>query len=118
MRTAVLCCGILLGLCHQVFAADEKKPDKKKEPPKICLAIPFNIVPGVTNKLKVRGLNLTNATEVRFAGWDDVSVTIKSRGKVEVPKEQDAKKWGDNQLELEFNAPSTLLAGTNTFRVV
>jgi len=101
------------------LAAEEKKEEKKKDPPRVTVVMPLGIIPGITNKLKIRGLNLTNVTEVRFLGSNDpVDFKITSSGKAEVPKEQDAKKWGDTQLEVELKLPETTPGGTNLFTVV
>jgi len=100
-------------------AAEEKKPEKKKEPPRIVVVLPLGIVPGVTNKIKIRGLNLTNVTDLHFAGiTEPVDFKIKSSGKADVPKEQDTKKWGDTQLEVELRLPESTSPGTNVFTVV
>jgi len=106
-----------LAFLVQANAADEKKPEKK-EPPQVTAVIPFTVVPGTTNKLKVRGLNLTNVTEARFAGWDTNIVQVKSKGKAEMPKEAEAKKWGDTQVELELKVPADAPPGTNSFTLV
>jgi len=105
-------------LCAGAFAAEEKKPEKKKEPPQIAVVIPFNLIPGETNKIKIRGLNLTNVTEIRFAEGKQIEAVIKSRGKAEVPKEADVKKWGDTQLEVEVKLPAEISPETNTFTAV
>ncbi len=92
--------------------AEDKKDQKKKESPKITGVIPFAVVSGATNKIKIRGLNLTNATEVRFPGAAQTLVAeIKSRGQATVPDKADPKKLGDTQLEVELNLPSDWLAG-------
>jgi len=109
----------ILALCPLSNAAEEKKPEKKKEPPRIVVVLPLGIIPGVTNKIKIRGLNLTNVTELRFSGiTEPVDFKIKSSGKAEVPKEQDAKKSGDTQLDVELKLPENTARGTNVFRVV
>jgi len=105
-------------LCAHAFAAEEKKPEKKKEPPHIAVVIPFNLIPGETNKIKIRGLNLTNVSEIRFADSKQIEAVIKSRGKAEVPKEADVKKWGDTQLEVEVKLPPEIPTGTNSCTMV
>jgi len=90
-------------LCHcTATAADEKKPEKKKEPPRVVVVVPLGMEPGRTNRIKIRGVNLTNATELRFSGLTNAEFKIKSSGKADVPKDQDAKKSGDTQLEVEL----------------
>lgn len=115
---ALLFAGCFLFATHNSLAADEKKPEKKKEPPRITVVIPLGIVPGTTNKLKIRGLNLTNATEVKLSGLKEIDCKILSRGKADMPREADAKKWGDTQLEVEVKLPDDTPAGTNSFTVV
>lgn len=101
-------------------AAEEKKEEKKKpEPPSIAVVIPLGIVPGATNHLKIRGRNLTNVTELRFTGTNlGAEIVIRSKGKVEVPKEMDSKKVGDTQLEVDLRLAESTPPGTNTFTLV
>jgi hypothetical protein len=96
-------------------AADDKKDEKKKEPPKITAAIPFSVVPGATNNIKIRGLNLTNATELHFPGGQKLTAEIKSRGKATVPEKADPKKLGDTQLEVELVLPEDFPVGDLPF---
>ena len=99
----------LLALCLFVpllQAAEEKKDEKKKEPPKILTASPFAIVPGATNKLVIRGLLLTNTTEIRFPSNSNLSAEIKSRGKASLADKADPKKFGDTQLDVELALPA------------
>ena len=99
-------------------AAEDKKDEKKKEPPTITGAVPFAVVPGATNKIKIRGLNLTNVTEVRFPGAAQTLVAeIKSRGKATLPDKADPKKLGDTQLEVELFLPADFAAGDLPFSV-
>ena len=63
-------------------------------------------------------MNLTNATEIHFADGSNISAKIKSSGKADVPKDQDAKKSGDTQLELELTVADNTPPGTNTFTVI
>src|SRR5262249_34265430 len=86
-------------------AAEEKKDEKKMEPPRVTAAIPFALSTGTTNRIKVRGLSLTNATAFRFLSNENLSADIKSRGKAKVPDKADAKKAGDTQLEVELMLP-------------
>jgi len=101
----------------QGHAAEDKKDEKKKDPPKVTGAFPFAIVPGTTNKIKLRGLSLTNATAVRFPTAEQLNAEIKSRGKASVPEKADPKKLGDTQLEVELVLPSDFPAGDLPFYV-
>ncbi len=100
--------------------AEEKRDEKKKpEPPSIAVVIPLGVIPGVTNKIKIRGQNLTNVTELRFTDTNcHAEILIKSKGKVEVPKEMEAKKVGDTQIEVELKLADETLPGTNTFTLI
>ena len=85
-----------------LHSADDKKPDKK-EPPTVTMAVPFAVVPGRTNQIVVRGLFLTNASEIHvLSARQPLRVEIKSRGKATVPEKADVKKVGDTQLEVEL----------------
>jgi hypothetical protein len=109
-----------LALAAAIFparAAEDKKDEKKKEPPKITGAFPFAIVPGATNKIKIRGLSLTNAAAVLFPTAEKLAAEIKSRGKASVPEKADPKKLGDTQLEVELVLPADFPAGDLSFFV-
>lgn len=88
-------------------AAQEKKAPPKPPNPKIAFAVPLGVVPGTTTKLTVRGLNLDQATEVRFAeAVEGAEVRVKSKGKAEVPKDAEAAVYGDTKLDLEVLLPA------------
>jgi len=116
----VFCRLSLLLLSAAIGWADEKKEEKKKpEPPSIAVVIPLGVTAGMTNQIKIRGQNLTNVTELRFASTNcHAEIVIKSKGKVDVPKEMDAKKVGDTQLEVELTLASDTPLGTNNFTLV
>jgi hypothetical protein len=104
-----------LALCSQ--AAEEKQDEKKKEPPKVTAVIPFALATGTTNTFTVRGLNLTNATALRFLSYSNLPARIKSRGPAKVPDKADAKKAGDTQLEVELALPDDFPPGELSFVV-
>jgi hypothetical protein len=114
---------LLLGLAVAAVilpcrAADDKKEEKKKEPPRITGVVPFAVVSSVTNKITIRGLNLTNATGIRFpSASNNFSVEIKSRGKATVPDKGDPKKLGDTQLEIGLVLPQDYPSGDLPFVV-
>ena len=113
-------CLLILLLAVVIGFAEEKKEEKKKpEPPSIAVAIPLGVVPGVTNHIKIRGQNLTNATEMHFADTNcRAEIIIKSRGKAEVPKEIELKKVGDTQIDVELILAENTPAGTNVFTLL
>jgi hypothetical protein len=101
-----------------VHAADEKKDAKKTEPPRITMAIPFGVTRGATNKIIIRGLSLTNATQIRFLSSSNVSAEIKSRGKANLADKADPKKFGDTQVEVAIVLPPEVEAGDLPFLIV
>ena len=97
--------------------AEDKKPDEKKPgPPKVVVVLPLGIEAGTTNQLTVRGLDLTNATRVRFIG---AAETIEARITAREPGGKmdgfDAAKVGDQKLVVEFVAPA---AAAPSFEIV
>src|SRR5262249_22280475 len=84
----------VLAVAFCAHGAEEKKDEKKKELPEITASIPFALSVGATNHFKVRGLNLTNATGLRFISDANLPAKITSRGKAKVPDKADAKKVG------------------------
>jgi hypothetical protein len=81
------------------------------------MALPFAVVPGVTNRIIVRGLSLTNATEVRFVSEQKPTVDISARGKASLPDKGDPKKLGDTQLEVRLWLPPDFAEGELPFTV-
>ena len=116
IRRLLFCVAFILAIFLS-GAADEKKEEKKSEPPRIIGAVPFAVIPGATNKIKIRGLNLTNATEVRFPNGGKLAAEIKSRGKAVLPDKADPKKLGDTQLEMELSLPEDFPVGDLPFTV-
>ncbi len=111
-----LACALPVLLC--VFAVADDKP-AKKEPPKITLTLPLGVLPGSANLLKIRGVNFTNASVMRFtAGKTPIEAKIKSNANAEVPKDVDPKKIGDTQLEVELKLPLETPPGPLTFVIV
>ena len=107
---------LAMGLALAPAHAADKKEEKKPEPPRVTAALPLALKTGTTNKIVVRGLNLTNVTELHFTN-DAVKavIVLGKKTKAEVPKESDAKKVGDTQIGAEIFLPADSLAGTNWF---
>ena len=84
-------------------APEAKKPD----PPRLLLALPLAISAGTTNTVQLRGLNLTNITELRFNSRpiDGLAVSNQSAGKADVLKDYDAKKFGDTRIDATIAVP-------------
>ncbi len=116
--STILSCLLTL-LAPATHAADgkkDKKEEKKPEPPRVVVALPLAVSAEMTNKIKIRGQNLTEVTALRFTN-DAVKATVllKGRTKVDVPKDADAKQVGDTQVEVEVSFPPDAPPGTNYF---
>ncbi|MHA3771761.1 PPC domain-containing protein [Verrucomicrobiota bacterium sgz303538] len=96
-------------------AEDEKKPDG---PPKITAVAPLEIVAGATTSLRVRGLLLGDATELRVADAPTIAVEMKEKKKADVPNGLEAKKVGDTQVEAAMKVPADFPAEKLRFCVV
>ncbi len=92
---------ILVLLAVAVLAAEPAKPDPKGRP-KILVAVPFGLTPGKPTRLRLRGLMLDEATEIRLHDPKG-STRILSKGKAPVnAKEKDQlDRYGDTQMEIE-----------------
>jgi hypothetical protein len=75
------------------------------------MALPLCLTQGNTSKITLRGLNLDQASEVKFSEpIEGASIAIKSKGKAEVPKETDPAVYGDTKVELEIKLPAEFAA--------
>ena len=112
---ALLAMGLALAPSRADDKAD-KKEDKKPEPPRVVVTLPLAVKTGTTNKIVIRGLNLTNVTALRFTNEAiQAVVVLGKKSKAEVPKESDAKKVGDTQITAEIFLSADTGAGTNWF---
>lgn len=83
---------------------DKKAPADPK--PRIAMALPLAVVPGAPSKVTLRGLNLDQATEVKFVQpIEGATVSIKSKGKAEIPKESDPAQYGNTKIDLDLRLP-------------
>lgn len=91
--------------------------EKKPEPPQVLVANPLGIIPGQTTKVLLRGLKLDEAKEVRLNGKTD-GVKFLSAAKSAPPNQQEAKRAGDTQVEVEFTLPTDVSPGEAALVVV
>jgi len=101
-----------LALLLLVAAAPE---DDKKAPadpkPRISMALPLAISPGAVARVTLRGLNLDQAGEVKFAEpIEGATLAITSKGKAEIPKDTDPALYGDTRVEIEIRLPEAFPA--------
>ena len=118
MKTLGISMGRVL-CCAFCALAEEKKDEKKKEPPKIIMTVPLALESGSSSTLKVRGLRLENASEIKIVDAKvPVEAKIKSKGKAELPKGLEAPRAGDTQVEIDLKLPADLAAGPLQFVLV
>jgi hypothetical protein len=111
----VLSVAILCGV--STLHADDKKPDPKKEPPRILVALPMGIPAGSSAKMVLRGLKLDTATEVRCSD-PKASVKLLGKSKAAAPDKLDPAKLGDTQVEIEATIPGEQAGKTVTLTAV
>jgi hypothetical protein len=85
--------------------AQEKKGDGPKDAPEVKLVSPLVIARGKPASVRLRGMKLAEATEVRVEGIDGASAKVKSKGKADLPNKVEAKEAGDTQVEVELTVP-------------
>ena len=118
MRIRVISVGLVL-TCAISVVAEEKKDEKKKDPPKIIMTIPLAVESGGSANIKVRGLRIENASAIRFVDARlPIDAKIKSKGKSEVPKGLEAPKTGDTQVEIELKLPAESPTGPLNFILI
>ena len=91
------------------LAAHARAEDKKSDAPRITAIAPLGVIPGQEVTLKIRGVKLSGATEVRLAGG--LKAEIKEKKSADIPNGLDAKDVGDTQLEAKLTLPAGLPAG-------
>ena len=97
----------MVALGVSVTSGDEKK-EEKPAPPRILVAVPFTLKLGVTQTNKLRGLNLTNVTELRMATNSPITATIQKQSATKPPPNTEAAKVGDTELEIAFTVPKNV----------
>lgn len=84
----------------------QDKPAEKKAPPKIILAAPLVVSPGVDAKVTLRGLKIDTASEVAITGLDSPpKIELKKKEKAGPPNGMNANEFGDSFVEIEFMLP-------------
>ncbi len=73
------------------------------DPPKLVLARPLGVTIGETQKLKLRGLNFTDASTVELSAGEAKVLGLK---KSPPPEKEEPKQVGDMELEVEITLPA------------
>lgn len=97
--TASGCALAMLFLSAAVSLAQDK-PAEPSEPPRVALCAPLGLPAGATTKVTIRGWKLDQTTDVQSAS-DKVTVKLVNKGAANIPGGQDAKRIGDQQVEVE-----------------
>lgn len=101
---------LLLLLCASTAFAQDNKP-------RIGMAVPLAAPVGSMTKVKLRGWNIDQASEVK-SSTDKVAVKILSKGVAPIPNQQDAKQIGDKQIEVELTVAADAQVGDITLTAV
>lgn len=92
--------------------------EEKKDAPRITGIAPIGVSPGTEAKLKIRGVKLDAATEVRFPAFPALKAEVKEKKKADLPNGAEAKDVGDTQCEALVKLPADLPLGTLSIEVV
>src|SRR5947208_10064734 len=108
-----------------VLARADDEEDRKNDikGPAIKLMTPLATVPGEKLTVRLRGVGLAEASEVKVTGpsADGAHVELKNKGKAEGGGAADdvvKKKLGDTQVEVELTVPPGSSAGDGLALVV
>jgi hypothetical protein len=97
---------LLFAFLFAAVAIAQDKPAEKKDPPKIILAAPLVVSPGVAVKVTLRGLRIDTASEVAIMGLDSPpKIELKKKEKAGPPNGMNANEFGDSFVEIEFLLP-------------
>jgi hypothetical protein len=111
MASRIPCLALIVAafLASRVPAQD--KPTEKKDLPKVILAAPLVVSPGIAAKVTLRGLKFDQVTEVTLAGSDPpLKIELKKKERSAPPNGLSANEVGDSFVELEFTLPEDFAA--------
>src|SRR5882672_1706224 len=98
-------CKLALAIVVLFAVQDDKKPPPDPKP-RISMALPLAISPGVVATITLRGLHLDQVSEVKLSEpVEGASVVVQSKGKAEIPKETDPAVYGDTKADLVIKLP-------------
>lgn len=93
--------------------------DNKPAVPRITAIAPIEVVPGTTATLRIRGVALNGATEIRFPGAPlSIGGEIITKKNAEVPNGLEAKDVGDTMIEAKVAVPADLQCGALALSVI
>jgi hypothetical protein len=107
VKTLLIAVVAFAWLCaaQSLIRADDKKPAEK--PPKVLVAMPLGVSPGIKTRLVLRGVHLdeTTAIEATAAG-EPVDAHVIDKKKATLPPNQTPETSGDTQVEIELTLPA------------
>jgi hypothetical protein len=93
--------------------------DNKPGVPRITAIAPIEVVPGTTTTLRIRGVALNGAAEIRFPGAPlSIRGEIITKKNAELPNGLEAKDVGDTMVEAKVAVPADLPSGALAVSVV
>jgi hypothetical protein len=105
----------LLASLMEAGLAQEKKPDE----PRITAFSPLKVTRGKTVTIKILGVKISNATEVRFPSAKSLPpIPIKEKKTAELPKGLEAKDFGETQFEISLSLPEDFPSGSIALSIV
>jgi hypothetical protein len=110
-------CLLVLSLIAASTAAQDEGPSKKKpasKTPQPKFFVPPAVPTGFAGKLRIRGQNLKDATEVTTTA-EGVELKFLKAETVGVPVDLDTVKLGDTAVEFEIKLPAELTPGEIPF---
>jgi hypothetical protein len=107
MVKRLLVIGLFLAAAFMQRTFAQDKPAEKKDLPKVLLAAPLAISPGIVAQVTLRGLKLDQASEVTLSGFESPSkIELKKKEKAVPPNGLNANEFGDSLVEVEFTLPA------------
>lgn len=101
---------VVVCLSNSPAFGQDKKEEKKPEPPAIRYTRPLLIAPGEKQKIRLRGQRLADVKEVSLQGADGKLTVLEGKA-VAVPNNFPANKLGDSQVEIELELPKDAKPG-------
>lgn len=116
-RSNLLLRVLLLAAIALACAAPALAQEAMAEKPIVQLANPVGVLPGTTGKVLLRGFRLDETKEVKCSDGKSRAKVLGARNADNL-NQQDAKKVGDRQVEIELTVPADAPAGELGLTVV
>lgn len=118
MRKALIpMAAVFIAVVFAVISPNATAEDPPKEMPRIAMCSPLYVAAKSTAKVVIRGWKIEPASEV-VCDSPHVAIKILSKGAAAVPNKQDAKRIGDQQIEIEVTVDVMQESGAVKLTVV